>query len=503
MPAKHFSLLLVVLATVTQIPAIAQRITPIPGSTSTSALPSLSPDEKTLAFAREDPQFERNLYVRPIDGGKPLRFAGVVELFGVPGMPIYPTWSPDGSQIAYLRSSCHSCPSALYVKGSPQGKERSLGTVCLYPVSWTSDSRSLIGAALRQHNEDCRSSLIPVDGSRRVTIIPNEAAEIGVISPDGRRVAYSAQHRVKVVAINPDYRAEGKASLVAQEPHEIANLHWTPDGHQVFFQVFANGRYYSKLVPSDAQVRAGRLIQLGGNIDVSQILPDGSALGVEYMSRTTLWRMDLNPAGQKTTKIRDLPVTDGDPAVSPDGQLIAFTTTRNGPPQIWVSRLDGSQARILVPAIPPFGSYGDRTGVECISWSPDGLWIAFMTEPGIGHGVVDAKIFLVRSNGGQAKLFVRDGEQASTVPWSPDSKSIYIAQVGTEYKSSYFQVDLATGKRTPVAAMPNPVDVPLPPRSEHPSLTKDGRFVFFSSRPEEFKARMVRVADFLPSAAKP
>ena len=67
-----------------------------------------------------------------------------------------------------------------------------------------------------------------------------------------------------------------------------------------------------------------------------------------------------------------MPWTDQYLSVSPNGEMLAFATNRRGPTQIWVSRIDGSSPRVLVPTIPPFGAYGDRTGVDGISWSPDG-----------------------------------------------------------------------------------------------------------------------------------
>jgi len=78
-------------------------------------------------------------------------------------------------------------------------------------------------------------------------------------------------------------------------------------------------------------------------------------------------------------KIRNISWTAEDLSASPDGQRLAFATNRNGPTQIWISRIDGNQSRVLVPAIPPFERYGDRTGVDSISYSPDGKWIAIET----------------------------------------------------------------------------------------------------------------------------
>lgn len=65
------------------------------------------------------------------------------------------------------------------------------------------------------------------------------------------------------------------------------------------------------------------------------------------------------------------------PAVSPQGDRIAFVSNRGGEMRIWVSNLDGSNAR----AISPVGSDLEETLKLSIeqkvpAWSPDGKWIA-------------------------------------------------------------------------------------------------------------------------------
>lgn len=74
------------------------------------------------------------------------------------------------------------------------------------------------------------------------------------------------------------------------------------------------------------------------------------------------------------------------PVVSPDGQRVAFVSNRGGPMRIWVSRLDGSDAR---PVSPPETEFHDAIGApieqKVPAWSPDGNWIAHWEGVEMSH----------------------------------------------------------------------------------------------------------------------
>ncbi|HKP51621.1 MAG TPA: S9 family peptidase [Chloroflexia bacterium] len=62
---------------------------------------------------------------------------------------------------------------------------------------------------------------------------------------------------------------------------------------------------------------------------------------------------------------------DMSPRWSPDGQELAFISTRSGKPQVWVISLSGGEARRLT-RVP--------RGVGEFEWSPNGRWIAYTSQ---------------------------------------------------------------------------------------------------------------------------
>jgi Tol biopolymer transport system component len=153
---------------------------------------------------------------------------------------------------------------------------------------------------------------------------------------------------------------------------------------------------------------------------------------------------DKNPI--RLTRSKD---DDGEPAWSPDGKKIAFTSNRDGNWEIYVMNADGDNQRRLTnneetdcePCWSPDGTKiifasGDRVYVmngdgtnqiivgsrgSCQpSWSPDGRKIAFSEW---GFPVRGHKIWVMDSNGKNATCLI-DEYGASCPAWSPDGSKI-------------------------------------------------------------------------------
>src|SRR4051812_29379521 len=77
------------------------------------------------------------------------------------------------------------------------------------------------------------------------------------------------------------------------------------------------------------------------------------------------------------------------PALSPEGDRVAYVTDRSGMPRLEVADLDG--------VMPPTVLSGPAEEVVSVAWSPDGAWLAYLVSPG---GSICAELHVVRPDGG-------------------------------------------------------------------------------------------------------
>src|SRR5262245_53171627 len=139
-----------------------------------------------------------------------------------------------------------------------------------------------------------------------------------------------------------------------------------------------------------------------------------------------------------------------EPALSPDGQWVAFTVTDSDleanktTTDLWLASTDGTSVRRLTAS-----PAADRHA----QWSPDGKWIAFeSTRSG------SSQIWLISLQGGEATQFTKISTGASSAEWSPDSKMIaFISSVYREFSTKPFSESDEANRKKDEEKEKNPV----------------------------------------------
>ncbi len=109
-------------------------------------------------------------------------------------------------------------------------------------------------------------------------------------------------------------------------------------------------------------------------------------------------------------------------AVSPDGQTLAMILSKDGSPNVYTMRMDGSGLKRLTD---------NRQGDSSPCWSPDGQTICFSSRSG-----GPSSLYTISASGGQPRHLRLVGVSNGTEPdWSPDGKMIvFTTQSGGRFE---------------------------------------------------------------------
>ncbi len=116
----------------------------------------------------------------------------------------------------------------------------------------------------------------------------------------------------------------------------------------------------------------------------------------------------------------------GDPRLSPDGRRVAYVVSRTDEEAntyrtaIWVAALDGSEE-------PRQFTSGERNDGSP-RWSPDGRWLAFVSNREGDEKKAKGQLYVLPADGGEPRKLTDGKESVESIAWSPDSTRIAFAR---------------------------------------------------------------------------
>ncbi len=254
-------------------------------------------------------------------------------------------------------------------------------------------------------------------------------------SPDGKYLAFlSARHdgKTQIWLLN---RIGGEAQRLTETPQDVDTFEWSPDSkrlclvlHDATTEELEAAKDKDKDKDKEADDKSAKenkpKAQKPWVIDRLQFKVD--EVGYLDRRRTHLYIFHLAVTG--LTQITSGDYDDADPAWSPDGKQLAFTSNRSSDPDrnyntdIWTVSADNADKGAHLTQITT-NPGGDNAPV----WSPDGKWIAYVTqtEPKLIE-YATKHLAISPAAGGEARVLTRTFDRnVSDVLFSADSKSLF------------------------------------------------------------------------------
>jgi Tol biopolymer transport system component/DNA-binding winged helix-turn-helix (wHTH) protein len=387
---------------------------------------AFSADGAWLYYAAGHPRqlSSATLYKMPVLGGAAQKLAD--------GVSVYSSLSPDEKQIAYVRNDTENKISTLVIADTDGSNQREIATrpidKLFFPGSsaWSTDgSLVAVAAANNFNNSDVVNQNFEIftvsvaDGRlKQLTTLEwssivslewlkdsNGLAVVGRDKESGFRD--SLRRSVWLV----DYPA-GTARKITVDLNTHANsLSLTSDAKTI---LAVQGQSESNIWIADTEnPAAARQVTFGsaGRIDGWYGLdwtPDGQIIYTAWTDRnSTIWMM--NADGTNARQLTPIGFWDEKPTVTSDGKFIIFQSNRSGNPEIWRMNIDGSDPQQLTK--------GEGINSQP-SITPDGNWIFYMNERG-----GEMHVRRVAVEGGE-NLQLTAARESSFPRVSPDGKFV-------------------------------------------------------------------------------
>ena len=315
-------------------------------------------------------------------GGEP----GLKRLTESLGRDVGAVYSPEENKIAWVTDSLGNWTVWVMDDDGTGKQQLTPSSVISGWPSWSPDGQEIAYWSYNLTSKTCDIWKVKIDGSSRVRLTADGSFKGPPMwSPRGDRVAYTANQtgNMEAYIINTDGTGTKQLTTGHNPGYWVeSRTTWHPDGVRLYYQVttFPLPPLTVPEITGDVafveifslNVDTGLELNLTPKLheNVRSVSSDGRMAYISLRSPNYgLWIMNEDGTGQ--TRLTWNGKGDRAPRITPDGKRIVYWSLASGNPDIWLINSDGTNNTQLTNS-PYMDVYP--------SWSPDGRKVAFESD---------------------------------------------------------------------------------------------------------------------------
>ena len=387
---------------------VASRPTPFTSMPGLEFDPTFSPDGSRIAFIWDGETGDNfDIYVRLLNA------SSMVRLTTSPARDEHPAWSPDGQFIAYVQMSESGC--MIMQVPALGGLPRHLADCTqARDLVWSPDGSTLLYTDHATPEEPFRIYTLKLDASQSYPLTTPPPSYFGdsspAYSPDGATFAFvrssiTGLHHIHTMPIDGE-----TSTAISTENQHIESLSW-PSADMLVYASNWNGpiSLYARSIRS----RTSNWILTGGDaVRHPTLNANGDLVYEEWRWDKNIWRYYPDSSTVPAAPFLASTRWDRSPSISPDGKKVAFISNRTGTYEIWMWDQETNRLEAITDFAGP--------NLNMPRWSPDGTAITFDLRSNGNADVYTLDIATGRL------LQITDHEANDITPfWGLDGRSIY------------------------------------------------------------------------------